>query len=410
MPSLNSLSASLVGLLSLGGAGVSATHPLVASTYFAGFHSDEGFPVGAMQWDMFTDAKYAFAETTQDGRLDISGSDADQIPAFVQGAKLNGVKALVSIGGWTGSRYFSTSVGDSKNRTAFVETCVRFAKDHNLDGLDFDWEWPNRQGLGCSEINENDTANFLKFLQELRQHPEGKNLYLTAAGSLFAWNDKSGVASKDLKGFADVLEYIMIMNYDLFGAWTPTAGPNAPLSRSCDERNVQGAADDGVEQWTAAGIPASQLVLGVPTYGRAFSVNRTAAFGDDNVLNLYPAHNATDRRQGSRWDNDPAIDVCGVAQPFGFTYPLWSMILDAGFLDHDGNPAPGMAYAWDNCSKTPAVYDPVREIYVNYDNTASFYEKGKYIVSKGLRGFGSYEAGGDYNNILTNAMHVGLGL
>lgn len=73
------------------------------------------------------------------------------------------------------------------------------------------WEYPNRQGLGCNAINQNDTANFLSFLEELREQPEGKNLYLTAAGSLFPWNDASGVASTDLKGFASVLDYLMIM-------------------------------------------------------------------------------------------------------------------------------------------------------------------------------------------------------
>jgi chitinase len=73
------------------------------------------------------------------------------------------------------------------------------------------WEYPNRQGLGCNEINDNDTSNFLKFLQELRQDSVGKKLLLTAAGSLFPWNDKTGAASKDLAGFSDVLDYIMIM-------------------------------------------------------------------------------------------------------------------------------------------------------------------------------------------------------
>lgn len=69
----------------------------------------------------------------------------------------------------------------------------------------------NRQGLGCNKLNPNDTANFLLFLQELRAHPDGKNLYLTAAASLVPWNDASGKPSTDLKGFADVLDYLMIM-------------------------------------------------------------------------------------------------------------------------------------------------------------------------------------------------------
>jgi chitinase len=65
MPSLKAISASLVGLLSLGSASaippVNSEGYLVASTYFAGFHANRGFPVSAMPWNKYTDVKYAFA-------------------------------------------------------------------------------------------------------------------------------------------------------------------------------------------------------------------------------------------------------------------------------------------------------------------------------------------------------------
>ncbi|KAF5012338.1 hypothetical protein FDECE_1565 [Fusarium decemcellulare] len=412
MPSLRSISASMVGLLGFGTATSYAAPPpssLVASTYFAGFHSNRGFPVSDMPWDKFTDVKYAFAETSPDGSLDLSRSEPDQVPIFVEAAKKNGVKALISIGGWTGSRWFSTSFGSAKNRTAFVKTCLNLVKEHKLDGLDFDWEYPNRQGLGCNAINKNDASNFLTFLEELRKQPEGKDLYLTAAGSLFPWNNASGVASTDLDGFANVLDYIMIMNYDLYGAWSPTGGPNAPLSRTCDTRNNQGAGDEAVEKWSAAGIPSSQIVLGVPAYGHGFSVNQTSAL-KNGKLSLYPPQNTTHRFQGSSWDTDPAIDDCGNPSPPGGTYPLWSLITEAGFLTAEGKPAPGISYTWDDCSKTPAVYNKTSEIWVSYDDARSFAEKGKFVLKNKLGGFATYEAGGDYNNILINAIRKATGL
>ncbi|KAF4448084.1 hypothetical protein F53441_8476 [Fusarium austroafricanum] len=414
MPSLKAISASLVGLLSLSGvsAAPSAKSDLVASTYFAGFHANRGFPLSKMQWSKFTDVKYAFAETSPDGSLDVSASQPANIPCFVKDAKKHNVKPIISIGGWTGSKYFSTSFGSAKNRTAFVKTCLDFVEKHGFEGIDFDWEYPNRQGLGCNVVNKDDTTNFLKFLKELRATPKGKKLYLTADGSLFPWNNNKGAQSKDLSGFAKVLDYILIMNYDLFGAWSPNAGPNAPLHRSCDPRNNQGAADDAIKGWTGAGVPSKQLVLGVPNYGHGFSVNSTSAFGTKGgkKLQLYPAQNSTHRFQGSSWDNDPKVDSCGNPNPPGGTYPFWSLITEAKFLDVHGNPAPGIASTWDNCSKTPVLYDEKRQIYVSYDNAASFEEKGKYVLAKNLGGFGTYEAGGDYNNILINAIRSAVGL
>jgi hypothetical protein len=43
---------------------------------------------------------------------------------------------LQSVGGWTGSRTFSFLVGDSKNRTSFVETIARAVHKYGLDGID----------------------------------------------------------------------------------------------------------------------------------------------------------------------------------------------------------------------------------------------------------------------------------
>jgi chitinase len=92
---------------------------------------------------------------------------------------------MVTIGGWTGGRWFSTDVGNAANRTAFVKTVLNFAENHHLDGIDFDWEYPGAQGIGCNNISPQDTAHLLSFLQELRGTAVGKKLYLSAAAPIF---------------------------------------------------------------------------------------------------------------------------------------------------------------------------------------------------------------------------------
>lgn len=63
MTLLHSFTASLVGLLGLSAvaSGLPSDSSLVASTYFAGFHANKGFPVSEMPWKKYTDVKYAFA-------------------------------------------------------------------------------------------------------------------------------------------------------------------------------------------------------------------------------------------------------------------------------------------------------------------------------------------------------------
>ena len=70
--------------------------------------------------------------------LSLEESDESLLPEFVKTAHANGVKAGLSIGGWTGSRFFSTNFGSSDNRTAFVKTVTNLADKYNLDALDFE--------------------------------------------------------------------------------------------------------------------------------------------------------------------------------------------------------------------------------------------------------------------------------
>lgn len=78
--------------------------------------------------------------TAQDGSLDISASGgADELNAFVQAAHAHSVMALASIGGWTGSTYWSTNVKSESARTAFVKIVSSLISTYKLDGVDFEW-------------------------------------------------------------------------------------------------------------------------------------------------------------------------------------------------------------------------------------------------------------------------------
>ena len=46
---------------------------------------------------------------------------------------------MLTIGGWTGSQYFSTAVGSADNRTAFVNAVMGLVKQYDLDGVDFEY-------------------------------------------------------------------------------------------------------------------------------------------------------------------------------------------------------------------------------------------------------------------------------
>ena len=158
-----------------------------------------------------------------------------------------------------------------------------------------------------------------------------------------------------MSAFAKVLDYVAIMNYDMWGPWSATVGPNSPLDDACaPEQSRVSSAISAVKAWTSAGFPAKQLVLGVPGYGHAFRVRRADAYanGSTTTLAAFPRFDAVDRPVGDAWDDQAGeVDVCGEQQLAGGIYTLWGLI-DTGFLKKDGSPAPGINYRYDTCSQT----------------------------------------------------------
>ena len=143
------------------------------------------------------------------------------------------------------------------------------------------------------------------------------------------------------------------MNYDVWGGFSPTVGPNAPLNDTCAPTSSQsGSAVSAVQDWTKAGFPRNQIILGVPAYGHSFSVKRSDAIGASGKLNLYPPFDKNSQPAGDKWDGTAGgVDECGNPNVVGGVFNFWGLI-DAGFLTSNGTVANGILYTFDNCSQT----------------------------------------------------------
>ncbi len=101
----------------------------------------------------------------------------------------------------------------------------RVNDEHVLTSTDLDphsdWEYPGIQGAGNNGVSASDSANFLLFLQVLRQTLPA-DAVISAATQVWPFADKSGYPMTDVSGFANVLDWVLVMNYDVWGckwAW-----------------------------------------------------------------------------------------------------------------------------------------------------------------------------------------------
>jgi chitinase len=82
-----------------------------------------------------------------------------------------------------------------------------------------------------------------------------------------------GRESYNIPKIAAKVDFINLMTYDLHGAWDRKTGINAPLYSS-DELSV----DSCVKFWLAQGCPKEKLVVGIPLYGRSFTILDTISY------------------------------------------------------------------------------------------------------------------------------------
>ncbi|KAF8199989.1 chitinase [Mycena galopus ATCC 62051] len=389
--------------------------------WYAGYHEPE-VPLSSVLWTKYTHMTYAFAVPTADPKaISLAESDAELLPQFVAAAHKNGVKAGLSIGGWGGSQFYSSNLGSASNRTSFVNSVLGLVHKYQLDLVDFDWEFPGVQGIGCNTISSSDPENFLSMLQELRASPIAANITLTAATAVMPFPTTN---TSLIPQFAAVLDWIAPMVYDL--SWNWTAGspliqralPSSPLNDSCyadtpgatgDGLEGRGSASSAIAAWVGAGMPRAQIVLGVPAYGHSFNVNASTAFlpGATSPPQLapYPSYNTLNHSVGDSWDGTGGTNLCGAYVGPGGTWDFWALV-QAGYLTANGSAAAGVPYRWDACSETPYLYaaNVSGGVLISYDNPQSFAAKGAFVRANGLAGFSMWEVGGDPNGVLLDAI------
>ncbi len=300
------------------------------------------------------------------------------------------LKILISIGGWTGSGYFSDAFSTPASREKFADALIdryilgnlplvdgaggRGAAAGVFDGVDIDWEYPVSGGNTGNHHNPNDAGNLTAFYALMRAKLDSINPKLLMTAAVPA--GESMLANYQIKKDEKYLDWYNLMTYDFTGAWDPRTAHHANLLTSKDDP-VQNSFDRTVKYFLdTLGVAGDKIVPGVAFYGRGWK-----DVGPKNDGLYQPADGA------APGEYEPGINNYSYLQP----------LLKEGY-----------GYHWDPVAMASWLYSPTRKIFWSIDDAKSIALKYHYVDAYNLGGIMCWDiSGDDSTGTLVNVMSSG---
>ncbi|CAF1206330.1 unnamed protein product [Adineta ricciae] len=215
---------------------------------------------------MCTHIIYAYA-TVDENKPEITPIQQDDIEHYRELALLKKtnpeLKVSIRLGGKSAA--YTRYLKRSKTASQLVRSLIWYMQSYGFDGVDVAFEFPD------DDVPE-DKISLITLLEELaKQKRLMPQMIVTLTAAPFI-DHLSKVY--DVQKIEKLVNYVNLMTFDLYGPWDERTGVSAPLyhqpyqAESESLRNVDGL----VKLWLSLGIPREKLLIGIPTYGRSFTL------------------------------------------------------------------------------------------------------------------------------------------
>ncbi|XP_043659879.1 mucin-5AC isoform X6 [Drosophila teissieri] len=273
------------------------------------------------------------------------------------------LKTMIAIGGWNeASSRFSPLVASNERRQQFIKNILKFLRQNHFDGIDLDWEYPAHREGGKSR----DRDNYAQFVQELRAEFEREAEKTGRTRLLLTMAVPAGIEYID-KGY-DVpklnkyLDWFNVLTYDFHSSHEPSVNHHAPLYSLEEDSEYNYDAelniDYSIKYYLKAGADRDKLVLGIPTYGRSYTL-----INEESTELGAPAEGPGEQGDATREKGYLAYyEICQTLKDD----PEWTVV------QPNANVMGPYAYR--------------RNQWVGYDDEAIVRKKAEYVVAQGLGG------------------------
>jgi chitinase len=283
--------------------------------------------------------------------------------SLVERAHRQGVKVMISIGGWTLSEHFSGIAASAEKRRRFARDCNAMIRLFNVDGIDMDWEYP---GYAAQKGGPADKQNFTLLLREIRdsldalQIERGQRFLLTSAFGVAP----SRMADIEWDRVAPLLDLVNLMTYDFYGSNFSMTNHHAPLfspAQGITGFDLHSVVRHLVERY---GVPPSKIAAGLAFYGRSLTTQGAAG-----------------------------LHVSSKRMPDSVTFPEDK---GAPMFYNIVSRLSQFNYHWDSLAQAPYLQGKKLKTFVSFEDERSVAQKARYIVDHQLAGAIVWDLTGDY--------------
>lgn len=227
--------------------------PIIAA--YPSWHAEK-LPADQIPWHKFTQLAVTFVLPNPDGSL--QSQEMDQIiDPLVKLAHKYNKKVVVSVGGAMGyGDAFQKIAADDQLLKLFAKDLRQYVEQHQLDGVDIDWEFWTKQAVHQQGGNDPiESQQLVKLLAAVRAELPS-NIQLTV--DIFAgyW-----YGEQYLPEIQQHVDYVTLMAYDFTGAWDVS-----PISHHADYPTFKKSIDFVLDR----GFKKEKILVGFPAYGIEF--------------------------------------------------------------------------------------------------------------------------------------------